>query len=54
MSIEIIIVISDKENIGDIQAVGTKDLNEHFLPKAGIKADHVSIVEHVKREASHD
>jgi len=36
------IYINDKELIEDLKAVGSADLKNHFLPKAGIKADSVT------------
>ena len=41
----ITIKIEDQESIGDVKAIGAKDLLEYFLPKAGICATKVTVYE---------
>lgn len=47
---QIIIAITNDEDIQELKAIGADDLLNCFLPKAGIKADSVS-VHHITEES---
>jgi hypothetical protein len=42
--------INDAESVEEVLAVGAKDLKEHFLPKAGIYPEKVSISHITEKE----